>query len=326
LKFGMTLDWQQLFETFDRKRILLIGDSILDVYTYGTALGLSAETPTIVARKGKVRHSVGGAALVCRNLLELGAAVSFITLVGDDEEAAHVTGLAGPKLELLPVSERGRQTTVKHRFWVDSYKLFQLDTRDEAPIGQAAVDQVMTHVARRLPEIDAAIISDYRHGLLTADLVGRLMETLRQARKAVFIDSQVAQNVSNHRLYRGGGVFCLNLKEARCIDAAFEAQPRVEAFAGLRRTLETGRIVVKLGDGGAMMLDDDQIVQSPAIRVEAVDTTGAGDAFLAAFCLCGGAAPEIALNVANAWAGLSIGIHGTAPPSRGDLPKVLNLA
>ncbi|HKM72870.1 MAG TPA: PfkB family carbohydrate kinase [Stellaceae bacterium] len=321
----MTIDWHELLDGFARKRVLLIGDTILDIYTYGTALGLSAETPTIVARKGEVRYSLGGAALVCRNLLELGAAVSFITLVGEDEEATQVAQLAAPKLELITVAEPGRQTTVKHRFWVDGYKLFQLDTRNDAPIGRGVFDEVMTNVARRLPETDAAIISDYRHGLLTPELIDGLMGALRRSGTEVYVDSQVAQNTGNHRLYRGGAVICLNLKEAYSIDPEFEPQPRVGAFVRLRRELETERIVVKLGEAGAMMLDGNTVVQSPATPIEPVDTTGAGDAFLAALCLCGGAVPEAALRVANAWAGLSIRIHGTAPPSKSDLPKALGL-
>ncbi|MGB7171120.1 MAG: hypothetical protein WBD32_19095, partial [Acidobacteriaceae bacterium] len=66
---------ETILQRLNRRRVLLIGDTILDIYTYGTALGLSAETPTIVARRREVKHSLGGAALVARNLLELGASV-----------------------------------------------------------------------------------------------------------------------------------------------------------------------------------------------------------------------------------------------------------
>lgn len=319
-------DWGDLVRGFAGKRVLLIGDTILDIYTYGTALGLSAETPTIVASKREVRHTLGGAALVCRNILELGAGVSFITLVGDDEEAQTVTRFASSKLELLPITEAGRQTTVKHRFWVDGYKLFQLDTRNDEPISAKTADAVMQQVRTRLSFIDAVVISDYRHGLLTPDLIASLMELLRSAGKPVYVDSQVAQRGGNHRLYRGGAIICLNLKEARTIDARFQPEPNAEAFAALRGALETDRIVVKLGEAGAIMLDGDRVVQSPARGVDVKDTTGAGDAFLSALCLCGDAPPEVALCVANAWAGLSIEIHGTVPPKKNDLLGVLGVS
>jgi len=62
-------DLEGIVNRFASARVLLLGDTILDIYTYGTAMGLSAETPTIVARRKEVKHSLGGAALVCRNLL-----------------------------------------------------------------------------------------------------------------------------------------------------------------------------------------------------------------------------------------------------------------
>jgi D-beta-D-heptose 7-phosphate kinase/D-beta-D-heptose 1-phosphate adenosyltransferase len=209
---------QETVEGFDAARVLLLGDTILDIYTYGSAMGLSAETPTIVARKKEVKYSLGGAALVCRNLLELGAAVQFVTLVVADEDAAHVRGFTAPKLKMLAVADAGRPTTVKHRFWVDGYKLFQLDQRDDHAISGQIAEQVLAHVEAALPETDLVLISDYRHGLLSPALVAAVLPRLHAAGKPVYVDSQVSQNVSNHTLYRGGCVICLNLKEARCID------------------------------------------------------------------------------------------------------------
>lgn len=316
---------ESILQSLDRTRVLLIGDTILDIYTYGTALGLSAETPTIVARRKEVRHSLGGAALVCRNLLELGAPVHFITLIGADEEAAHVRQFAAPRLTLLPIEDAHRPTTVKHRFWVDGYKLFQLDQRDDAPIAPPIVSRVLALTEAALPDIDIVVISDYRHGLLSADLLSQLLPRLHAAKKTVFVDSQVSQTVSNHTLYRGGCVHVLNLKEARCIDPAFAPSQDPQAFEALNRHLDTTRIVVKLGEEGALFQNGPLVSQAPAHSVTVTDTTGAGDSFLAAFCLAGLQDPQAALQVANAWAGLSVQIHGTIPPSKADLAPALHL-
>lgn len=314
-----------LLASFAQRRILLIGDTIVDIYTYGTALGISAETPTIVARKNKVTHSLGGAALVCRNLLELGAAVAFITLVGDDDKSALVSGFSAPKLDLIAFAEAGRATTIKHRFWVDGYKLFQLDNRDDRFIGDAAASTVAGHVERRLNWAEAVVISDYRHGLLSPAVVERIVGICRRAGKPVYINSQISQAAGNHALYRGGGVMCLNLKEARSIDPAFAPAKEAAAFAALRRALDTDRIVVKLGAEGAIMLDGAEVSRADAVKVDVVDTCGAGDAFLAAFCLARTVGEREPLRFANAWAGLAIETHGTTPPRPGDLPRVLAL-
>jgi D-beta-D-heptose 7-phosphate kinase/D-beta-D-heptose 1-phosphate adenosyltransferase len=314
---------QETVEGFGAARVLLLGDTILDIYTYGSAMGLSAETPTIVARKKEVKYSLGGAALVCRNLLELGAAVQFVTLVGADEDAAHVRGFAAPKLKMLAVADPGRPTTVKHRFWVDGYKLFQLDQRDDHAISDKIAEQVLAHVEAALAETDLVLISDYRHGLLSPALVAAVLPRLHAAGKPVYVDSQVSQNASNHTLYRGGCVICLNLKEARCIDPVFNPSQDAAAFAILNRELDTHQVVVKLGSDGAMFQDGPKVTSAPANRVTVTDTTGAGDAFLSAFCLAGTGNPGNSLKLANTWAGLSVQIHGTIPPKRDDLLQSL---
>ena len=317
-KYRLT-DLKSIVERFTGARVLLLGDTILDIYTYGTAMGLSAETPTIVARRKEVKYSLGGAALVCRNLLELGAAVNFVTLVGADEEAAHVRGFEAPLLTVRAVSDAGRPTTVKHRFWVDGYKLFQLDQREDGPVSAEIAKQVLAQVEEALEQTDLVVISDYRHGLLSPQVVTELMQKLHAAGKLVYVDSQVSQNASNHKLYRGGCVICLNLREARAIDPAFKPALDASAFAVLNRELDTDKIVIKLGEEGAMLQEGNRVTQAPANKVTVKDTTGAGDAFLSAFCLAGLDSPEGALRLGNTWAGLSVQIHGTVPPSKADL-------
>lgn len=282
-------------------------------------MGLSAETPTIVARRKEIRYSLGGAALVCRNLLELGAAVHFVTLAGSDEEAAHIRAFASPKLTLLPVTDPSRPTTVKHRFWVDGYKLFQLDQRDDTPISSAIAASALAQVEQALPTVDRVVISDYRHGLLSPGFVSALLPRLRAAGRIVYVDSQVSQTASNHKQYREGCVIVLNLKEARCVDPVFSPSPDPKSFAVLNRELDTDQIVVKLGEQGAMFQQGARVFHAPAKQVTVADTTGAGDAFLAAFCLGGTSSSEEALQLANAWAGLSVQIHGTIPPKKADL-------
>jgi len=320
---GSMGDLQEIVNRFASVQVLLLGDTILDIYTYGSAMGLSAETPTIVARRKEVKHSLGGAALVCRNLLELGATVQFVTLVGADEEAARVREFAAPKLKMLAVIDSERPTTVKHRFWVDGYKLFQLDQRDDRAIADGIAEKVLDEVEKALPRTDVAAISDYRHGLLSPKLIAALLPRLHAAGKPVYVDSQVSQNASNHAIYRGGCAICLNLKEARCIDPGFEPARDPGAFAVLNRELDTERIVVKLGAEGALFQDGARVTYAPANEVDVADTTGAGDAFLAAFCLAGMDNPDAALRLANAWAGLSVRIHGTAPPKKEDLLRAL---
>ena len=317
------MDIERRLAAFGNARVLVIGDTIVDLYTHGSAIGLAAETPTIVAQRKSVSRTLGGAAFVCRNLTALGAQVDFITLVGEDEEAAHVAALASDRLNLIAVADPGRPTTVKHRFWVDDYKLLQLDTREDALAGDDIAAKVMAAFRARLAEADTVLISDYRHGLISPAMAAELVAGARAAGKPVYVDSQVAQNLSNHTDYRSGAVICLNLKEARCIDPAFAPSANPAAFAVLQARLEARMLIVKLGEAGAMLFDGRTVIRAPARPVNVVDTTGAGDAFLAILALAGVEDPLEALTLANAWAGLSIELHGTVPPAIEDLAAML---
>jgi D-beta-D-heptose 7-phosphate kinase / D-beta-D-heptose 1-phosphate adenosyltransferase len=313
------LSLAETIEKFAGKRVLLIGDTIVDQYTYGTAIGLAAETPTIAARREREEMSLGGAALVCRNLLELGASVRFITMLGEDAAATYARTWRHPKLQLRAVVSKDKPTTLKQRFWVDGYKLLQLDVRDDRAIAPELEAELLAEIEAAIPGADLIVISDYRHGLLSDAFLPKLLAAVRRAAKPLFVDSQVAQNESNHLLYRGTGIMCLNLKEARCIDPDFEPAARADNFAVLVRELGTRNIVVKLGEAGSLTLDGDRAWFAPAAQVSVSDTTGAGDAFLAAYCLAHAGDVSSALALANAWAGLAVQVHGTSPPSRADL-------
>ena len=317
------IDVRQRLAKFQNARVLVVGDTIVDLYTYGLALGLSVETPTIVARRTSVSRTLGGAALVCRNLLELGAHVDFITAVGADDEARHVAGLAAPKLNLIAISDPGRPTTVKQRFWVDGYKLLQLEVGDDAPVSEAVAAEVMSAFHAHLGGAGAVVVSDYRHGLITPVMAAAFVIGATAAGKPAYVDSQVAQNTSNHTHYRPGAIICLNLKEARSIDPAFTPTGEPAAFAGLQARLDARMLIVKLGEQGSMLFDGERVVTAPARPAQVADTTGAGDAFLAALVLTGVDDPLEALTLANAWAALSIQIHGTIPPALGDLVTML---
>jgi hypothetical protein len=197
----------QRLAAFPGRRVLVVGDSIVDVFTQGTVIGVATETPTLVMRKEVETRSQGGAAFLCRNLLELGARVDFVTLDGTDPDSAPVRDFAAPGLDLAAIAAR-----------------------------------VRVEVTARLPGADALVVSDYRHGLLPPDLAGYLLSAARGARKPVYVDSQVAQNLGNHADYRGGAIFCLNLTEARCVDPRFHPMDDPAAWQGLWRALEpTGK-------------------------------------------------------------------------------------
>jgi rfaE bifunctional protein kinase chain/domain len=312
-----------LIEGFSKKRVLLLGDTILDVYVYGQAMGKSAETPTIVAKEIETKFSLGGAFLVARNLVELGGQVTFLTMVGDDAEADYVRSFNHERLQKFLLIDSRRRTTTKKRYWVDGYKLLQFDTVDNSPISEDLKRAATNQMHSVLPEQDVVVVADYRHGLLSPPLIKEALQLVKQSGKSLFVDSQLSQSAANHLLYYGADAFCLNLKEARAIDPEFEPGHELACFAQLSSKLGATRVIVKLGEDGCVAAIGGQLYRSRALKVSAVDTCGAGDAFLAALSLSGLEFPAEALRIANAWAALSTQIHGANPPSRPDLLRAI---
>jgi bifunctional ADP-heptose synthase (sugar kinase/adenylyltransferase) len=300
----MTLDeLHAMMESFRSKRLLVIGDSIVDVQTYCEPVGLSAETPTIVLRKlatdeKRLRYdeiSLGGAALVVRNLLELGAKVDFLTYAGAGKDKHHIETFQSPRLTthaIYPQQMSSKPVTVKQRFWADGYKLLQVDTRNDDPIDAATEQQAIMQYNILMGNFekshDAVVIADYRHGFITEKMAGLFVKNTTDT--PVYVSSQMSQQQSNHHWYEyPDAIFVTNEKENR--------------FSGAR--IEKDRVITK-GKLGAVRKSCGATL---AITITPVDTCGAGDAFLAAYSLSN------SLEFGNLWAGLSCTVKGANPPS-----------
>lgn len=311
----MLPQFNALIQSFASSRVLLIGDLILDEYRRGTALGLSAETPTIVARDQTTTFSLGGAGLLCRNILALGGKVKFVSLVGDDDYNQHATRFRHPNLTAAFLEDTGRKTTVKTRFWVNDYKLLQWDRLDNGPIPRELEETILSLVGNEIEEFDKLIVSDYRHGLISETLAKSLVELLTESGKPLYVDSQVSQRHGNHDWYSGANLFCVNAREALTVNPEFESRPIETSLATLRNLLKAENIVVKLGEKGCIALLRDRYVSASPPTVQVIDTTGAGDAFFSVLSLAPEPLVEDHLFLANTWAALSTTVKGAQPPT-----------
>jgi D-beta-D-heptose 7-phosphate kinase/D-beta-D-heptose 1-phosphate adenosyltransferase len=313
---------KELVGSFSATRVLMIGDVILDEYRWGTALGLSAETPTIVARDDTTSVSIGGAGLYCRNMLALGGNVKFISLIGGDEFNRFAKQFRHKNLAKLFIEDKSRKTTVKSRFWVSGYKLLQWDQLDNRFIDPSIEAQIVATIRAELGSFDRLIVSDYRHGLLTETLAAELVSIAREFGKPIYVDSQVSQRAGNHRWYTGANLFCVNEREAKTVDAEFDNRPIGEAIGVLREMLRADAVVVKLGEKGCATLIDGELVTVAPPATVVRDTSGAGDAFFAVLSLAPGNLTREHLAMANTWAALSTTLKGAQPPTLAMLDEV----
>jgi len=309
----------KIINSFKDKKILLIGDLILDIYVYGTAIGKSLETPTIVAKEQSTKISFGGASLVVRNMLELGAKVSFISVIGNDKKAKKYTEFVHKNLEKKFVTDLTRKTTIKKRFWIDGYKMLQIDNLDNKDIDKKVLGKIKETFEKEIKKCDVVVVSDYRHGLMTKELIEFIKKITQKNKKKVFVDSQISHRKSMHQHYKDYYIILLSEQEAKTLDKNFKPV-NAASFEELQKKLGSSNLCVKLGEKGSLSLIENKCFKTKAIKINSKDTCGAGDAFLAAIALSNlQNNTEESLQIANVWAGLSTAIHGTIPAKKQEL-------
>lgn len=306
------MDKSDIIKSFDKKKILLIGDTILDVFVYGKAVKLNFDAPTPEAEETEVKRFFGGASLVASHILELGGSVYFVSVVGGDQDAKEYDAFSHPKLTKYLFVDKNRKTTVKRRFWVDGYKLVQMNQVTNDPIDEDIEKEVLAKVEPYFSKADAVIVSDNGHGLLTQNLIAQLISLSQKYQKPLYADCQIGHASAKHHFYRGADCLFPNQKEVESISPAFDPKEFMEKTG-------VNNVVIKLGVEGVMSLFNGELIKIPGERVEAADTCGAGDAFLAAFSLGDRNFPAESLAIANTWAALSTTLKGTAIPKKQDL-------
>lgn len=303
-----------ILPAFVRGNVLVIGDTIVDVFHQGTPLGVSAETPTPVVKHEHSRTSLGGAGFLVRNMLALGGSVTFLSLTGSDEFASEINNMKHKKLTKFLLREPGRITTVKERFWSGGHKLLAWDRVDNRPISTHTEKKVLSYIRKNIASFGRIIISDYRHGFLTKKVACALVAIARTAHTPIYVDSQVSQRTANHRWYKGADMFCLNVKEAKSIDPSFNENRLKSSLLHLKKILDAKHIILKRGEVGSASLIDGILIETPAYRVKVKDTVGAGDAFFAVIALSQTLGKK-ELTAANMWAARKCTLLGTQTPA-----------
>ncbi|MBR9703922.1 hypothetical protein GOV12_00795, partial [Candidatus Pacearchaeota archaeon] len=109
----------EIIKGFENKKILIIGDSILDVMVHSKVIGHAHETPTLKAEEIKTDYSFGGASNIVNNILGLDANCYFITILGNDQDGDYFKNYNHNKFNLLGITEDNRKTIAKKRFWIE---------------------------------------------------------------------------------------------------------------------------------------------------------------------------------------------------------------
>lgn len=296
-------------------RVLCIGDAMLDRFVYGDVERISPEAPIPVVRIKREAAMLGGAGNVVRNLVALGAATVFVSVVGDDDAGRDVGRLIGELDSVDPclVVESGRQTTIKTRYVAGAQQLLRADRETSAPIGAETARRLVQMVEVVLPKVDIVILSDYGKGVLSGAVLAQVLEAARVAGKRVLADPKGR----DYCIYAGAFVVTPNRKElgeASGLPVGGDAEIVAAAQRLIANCDVHAVLATRSQDGMTLVPRDGEATHLPAEAREVYDVSGAGDtvvATLAAALAAGGGLPQAA-RIANVAAGIVVGKVGTA--------------
>ncbi|MCB1957581.1 MAG: D-glycero-beta-D-manno-heptose-7-phosphate kinase [Rhodocyclaceae bacterium] len=289
-------------------RILVVGDVMLDRYWFGDVSRISPEAPVPVVLMERSEDRPGGAANVARNARALGAQVSLLAVVGEDEAAGALQRLLdadGVRASLHP--DPALHTTIKLRVIGRQQQLLRIDfeTRPTREVLQAKLDEYRALVG----EHDLVVLSDYDKGGLTD--VGEMVRIAREAGKPVLVDPKG----DDFARYAGASMVTPNRGELKgAVGRWRDEADLAERIAALRDRTGIAHLLLTRSEEGMSLYGPDEVVHEAARAREVYDVSGAGDTVIAtvAVMLASGATPVDAMRLANHAAGIVVGKLGTA--------------
>ncbi|MGA8097301.1 MAG: D-glycero-beta-D-manno-heptose-7-phosphate kinase [Candidatus Cybelea sp.] len=320
----MMPDARTLFERAKGRRILVVGDLMIDEWIWGTVTRISPEAPVPVVAVADHSFTLGGAGNVANNLVALHADVVFAGTVGDDAFAKQVRDLLrGEQVDdsgVFTVSDR--PTTRKTRVVAHSQQVVRADWESTETLTTADRRRLLEFVRDRAASCDAVILSDYAKGLLCREIVEAAC-----ASPLVLADPK-PQNIA---LFAGITCVAPNAAEASTITGIPIADDASLERAGVRliELLDCRYAVVTRGEHGmALFGRDGERLQIPSVARTVYDVSGAGDTVIAVLglALAAGAPIEQAMQLANFAAGAVVAKLGTATASPEEILALLDPA
>lgn len=292
-------------------KVHVIGDTIVDSYTYTSLVGGGTKTPTLSVRHESRKDYVGGAAIVARHLLAAGAEVTFTTVLGSDTNGEFVLdAMQGIRVNAYADN---RPTVSKNVFIAGDYRLLKVDTLDNRSISDHVAQQICAEISK---PTDAVIFADFRHGIFNKHTIPLFTHAIPPL---VFkaADSQVASRWGNILEFQGFDLITPNEREGRFALGDQDSVVRPLALELYRRS-QCKNLILKLGERGSITYRSDSEVDPHAFFTldsfasNVVDPVGSGDALLsyATLAMVATRNPVLASILGSLAAGIACGMDG----------------
>lgn len=308
-------DFVQIIDSIKDKSVLLIGDAIIDEYHYVTPLGKSPKENLIPTLYRNAEMFAGGVIAAANHVAGFCRDIHVVTCLGDDDDAEEIIRSSlKPNVTLTAVNRPDAPTTRKQRFVDADYlrKMFEIYFMDDTPLSGAIEERVAAEIVKHAPDYDVVIATDFGHGMITDKIRHELVN------RTQFLAVNAQSNSANHGYnlitkYRRADYLCIDAPEARL--AVGDPHVEIETIASdlIPSRVDCSRLIITHGRHGCVTYDRRSGVrQIPAFTGRAIDTMGAGDAFLAvtAPIVAAGHDMEMIGFIGNAVGAIKVGIVG----------------
>jgi rfaE bifunctional protein kinase chain/domain len=315
----------QIIDRFSTLKVMVIGDLMIDAYTWGKVSRISPEAPVPVVNVTKKESRLGGAGNVVLNVASLGAEPIVCSVVGDDSAGLELFAMLraqGLSVDGL-MTEAGRSTSVKERVIAGSQQLLRIDSETEKAITSDSKNKLFAFIASKLANVDIVIFEDYDKGVLSEDLI----QSVIQLAKSLSIPTVVDPKKKNFFAYAGATLFKPNLHELRDglqVDQnRFDVEHIAQTVADFKSSQQFDGLFLTLSERGVYIDFKSEQVSIPAHIRQIADVSGAGDTVIsiAACALAAGANTYQMAALANLGGGLVCESLGVVPINKELLRK-----
>ena len=280
------MDFDALFSGFNSKKVLVVGDAMIDAYMWGEINRMSPEAPVPVVEVKKHENRLGGAANVALNLQSLGATPILCSVIGNDSQSILFKEL----IQNANLSNKGlltskeRRTTLKTRVIAENKHQLRIDEEDTHPI--TCETEFLNLIQELIADVDVVILQDYNKGVLTAKVIAKVIEIANTKNIPTIVDPKK----QNFLAYKNCTIFKPNLAEIKAgmnIDFNPDITQEIEkAAADLRELLNAKGVLLTLSGRGICINTKENFTHTPAFKRNIIDVSGAGDTVIAVAALC----------------------------------------
>ena len=277
---------KNLFSEFNSKKILVIGDSMIDSYLFGEINRTSPEAPVPVVETKKHESRLGGAANVALNLKSLGATPILCSAIGDDKEGKLFIELMR-KEDLTTegmIISKIKRTTLKTRVIANDKHQLRIDEEDSSPIDNEI--ELIDLIKKLIYNIDVVVLQDYNKGVLTSNVINEVIKIANNNN----IPSIVDPKKDNFFNYKNCTIFKPNLAEIKIgmniNDELRNLKDLNKVTTKLRLQLNSDAVLLTLSSRGICLDSHNNFHQFPSYKRKLVDVSGAGDTVISVAALC----------------------------------------